>query len=178
MPIDYLTLLRQLVEERESWIRQRDDAMRQVSRLDDLIRSTAKMLPPEERAKCDILFERIDQRPAGLTIAIRLCFTAGKEWLTPVEIRDHLKTSSFNFERYKANPLASIHTTLKRMVPHEIECKTIRGEKRYRLKTADQWLAALSEARNWLKDHDYVTVGASPWFPATEKSQKPPSETK
>ena len=38
-------------------------------------------------------------------------------WLTPVEIRDALKRMGFPFENYKANPLASIHTTLKRMVP-------------------------------------------------------------
>ncbi len=121
MPIDYMQMLRRLVEERESWVRKRDDAMRELSRLSELIRSTIKMFPPEQRSKCDALFERIDNRPAGLTTAIRLCFTGGKKWLTPVEIRDYLKSNGFNFESYKANPLASIHTTLRRMVPDEVE---------------------------------------------------------
>ena len=36
-----------------------------------------------------------------------------KNWFTPVEIRDALKRMGFPFENYKANPLASIHTTLE-----------------------------------------------------------------
>jgi hypothetical protein len=164
MSIDYVQMLRALAEEREGWIRKRDEAMRELSRLGDLIRSTIKMLTPEQRAKCDALLERIDQRPAGLTTTIRLCFTADKEWLTPVDIRDMLKATGFNFESYKANPLASIHTTLKRMVPHEVECKTANGQKVYRLKTLEQWKAAMKEAREWLEGSEYVAVGRGPWM--------------
>src|SRR5215475_10914892 len=109
MSIDYLQMLRQLAEERENWVKKRDESLRELSRLADLIRATVKMLTPEQRAKCDALLERIDRRPAGLTTSIRLCFTTGKEWLTPVEIRDKLVEMGFQFEAYKANPLASIH---------------------------------------------------------------------
>jgi hypothetical protein len=152
MAMDYLQLLRNLVEERESWIRKRDDAERELSRLSELIRSTVKMLTEEQRSKCDceILLERLDNRPPGLTTAIRGAFTAGKEWLTPTEIRDYLKGIGFNFTSYKANPLASIHTTMRRMIPHEMECKTSEGHKFYRLKTAEQWRSSLEEARQWL----------------------------
>ncbi len=172
MPINYKKMLRQLVKERERWVRKRDDAMRELSRLSELIRSTIKMLPPEQRAKCDALFERIDNRPAGLTTAIRLCFTAGKGWLTPVEIRDYLRGNGFNFESYKANPLASIHATLKRMVPHEVEGKTVDGQKIYRLKTVEQWSAALAEAGEWLAGRDYLAIGRGPWLPALEQRKK------
>jgi hypothetical protein len=172
MAIDYLQMLRQLVEERENCVRKRDDAMRELSRLSELIRSTIKMLPPSQHTKCDAIFERIDKRPAGLTIAIRLCFTAGKEWLTPVEIRDYLKSTRFNFENYKANPLASIHTTLKRMVPHEVECKAVDGQKMYRLKTVEQWSAALEETRGWLAAHDNLAVGGGPWLHALKQRAK------
>jgi hypothetical protein len=180
--INYTQMLRQLVEERESWVRKRDDAMRELSRLSELIRSTIKMLPPEQRSKCDGLFERIDNRPAGLTTAIRLCFTAGKdveakEWLAPVEIRDYLKSNGFNFERYRANPLASIHTSLKRMVPHEVECKTVDGRKIYRLKTVEQWSAALAETREWLAGRDYLAVGCGPWLPALRPREKRQNRT-
>jgi hypothetical protein len=142
MPLDYVKLLRELVKEREDWIHKRDDAMRELSRLSELIRSTIKMLPVEQRSRCDALLKRIENRPLGLTIAIRLCFTAGrdrtsKEWLMPVEIREYLKRGGFNFENYKANPLASIHTTLKRMVPQEVECKIVNGQKHYRLKAVE-----------------------------------------
>jgi hypothetical protein len=155
MAIDYVQLLRDLVEERESWARQRDDAERELSRRSELIRSTIKMLSPEQRSKCDceILLERIDNRPPGLTTVIRGAFGAGKEWLTPIEIRDSLKSRGFNFEKYKANPLASIHTTLRRMVPHEVECKKLNGQKLYRLKTVEQWRSSIEEAREWLEQN-------------------------
>ena len=154
MPLDYMRLLRELVEERESWVRKRDDVERELSRLSELIRSTIKMLPADRRLQCeyDELVERVDNRPRGLTFLIRSAFTAGKEWLTPIEIRDYLKGNGFNFEKYKANPLASIHTTLKRMVPHEVECKTVDGQKIYRLKTAGQWMSSFTEAREWVNE--------------------------
>lgn len=164
MSIDYLQLLRDLFEEREGAARKRDEVDRELSRLSELIRSTIKMLSPEQRSKidCETLLERIDRRPPGLTVIIRVAFTAGKEWLTPIEIRDYLKSIGFNFEGYKANPLASIHTTLRRMVPHEVECKTVDGQKRYRLKTADQWRSVMDEARQWMagrKGHAVIVSG-------------------
>jgi len=113
------------------------------------------MLSPEQRSKCDceVLLERIDKRPPGLTTVIRRAFCAGQEWLTPTEIRDSLKNTGFNFERYKANPLASIHTTLRRMVPHEVECKTLDGQKRYRLKTVEQWRSSFGDVGQWLEQN-------------------------
>jgi hypothetical protein len=152
--MNYLRLLRDLVDERESWSRKRDDAERELARLSELIRSTIKMLSPEQRSKCDCeaLLERIDQRPFGLTIVIRRALSAQKEWLTPTEIRTYLKGIGFDLEKYKANPLASIHTTLRRMVPHEVECKIIDGRKFYRLKTAEQWRSSFEEAGMWLKE--------------------------
>jgi hypothetical protein len=155
MPIDYVQLLSDLVEERKGWSRKRDDAERELSRLSELIRSTIKMLSPEQRSKCDceILLEQIDNRPPGLTITVRRALSAGQEWLTPTEIRDYLKGIGFNFERYKANPLASIHTTLRRMVPHEVECKMLDGRKVYRLKTAEQWRSSFEEAGQWLEQN-------------------------
>jgi hypothetical protein len=160
--INYLQLLRNLVEEREAWSRKRDEAERELSRLSELMRSTIKMLSPEERSKCDceILLERIDNRPPGLTTFVRGAFSAGKEWLTPVEVRDYLKSIGFNFDKYKANPLASIHTTLRRMVPHEMECKKLDGRKVYRLKTAEQWRASIGEVRNWLEENGIDCEGS------------------
>jgi hypothetical protein len=54
MPIDYVQLLRELMKDRESWARKRDEADREFSRLSDLIRSTVKMLSPEERDQCAV----------------------------------------------------------------------------------------------------------------------------
>jgi hypothetical protein len=142
MPIDYMQILNQLMQERESWLRKQDEAVRELSRLSELIWTIIKLLPPEQRSQCEALFGHIDNRPAGLTMAIRVCFTAGKEWLTPVEVRDSLKNMGFPLNHYKANPLASIHTTLRRMVPGELECKTLPdGQKLYGLNTG-AWVEA------------------------------------
>lgn len=170
--VNYMQMLLDLMEERQRRLDQRDEAIREISRLSELIRATMNMIPAEQLARYEPIFERLENRPAGLSMAIRTCFTGGTAlgdftntaqrssekkavdeslWLTPVEIRDALKRMGFPFENYKANPLASIHTTLKRMVPGEMETRTRKdGQKVYRLKSAGQWAAALAEARQWL----------------------------
>jgi hypothetical protein len=153
--IDYVQLLRNLIEERESWARKRDDADRELSRLSEMIRSTFKMLSPDQRSQCSgNLIDHIEHLYSpGLTNLVRGAFFSGKEWLTPTEIRDYLKGIGVNFENYKANPLASIHTTLRRMVPGEVECKISDGKKLYRLKTAEHWGSSmLEEVRGWLAE--------------------------
>jgi hypothetical protein len=189
--INYMQMLLDLMEERQTWIEKRDESIREISRLSELIRATMNMIPAEQIARYEPIFERIEKRPAGLSTAIRACYTgatgfaqalrreakegsagkdqrrdgagvAGREakeskpekdaWFTPVEIRDALKRMGFPFENYKANPLASIHTTLKRMVPAEMEVKTLKdGQKAYRLKSAGEWTEAFAEVRQWLQ---------------------------
>ena len=196
--INYMQMLLDLMEERQKWIEKRDESLREISRLSELIRATMNMIPAEQLARYEPIFERIEKRPAGLSTAIRACYTGGtgfaaalrrdaekgsaekdqrkdgagvagreaeesqhgtaptgseeKAWFTPVEIRDALKRMGFPFENYKANPLASIHTTLKRMVPAEMEVKTLKsGEKAYRLKSAGEWTQAFAEVREWLR---------------------------
>jgi hypothetical protein len=184
--INYMQMLLDLMEERQKWIEKRDESIREISRLSELVRATMNMIPADQIARYEPIFERIEKRPAGLSTAIRACFTAGatgpslfgviarsyteagkaeeskpgaattgseeNTWLTPVEIRDALKRMGFPFENYKANPLASIHTTLKRMVPAEMDVKILKdGQKAYRLKSAGEWTQAFAEVRQWLK---------------------------
>jgi hypothetical protein len=186
MTINYMQMLLDLMEERQSWLNKRDEAVREISRLTELIRATMNMIPAEQVARYEPIFERIEQRPAGLTAAIRTCYTGAtgfaqalrgeaekgepettgsgrerKEWYTPVEIRDALKHMGFPFENYKANPLASIHTTLKRMVPAEMDVKTLKdGQKAYRLKSAGEWTQAFAEVREWLRGNFDVMESA------------------
>lgn len=196
-----MQMLLDLMEERQKWIEKRDESIREISRLSELVRATMNMIPAEQIARYEPIFERIEKRPAGLSTAIRACYTgggslaaalrrdaekgsvgkdqrrdgaemAGREaasatgsakdaWFTPVEIRDALKRMGFPFENYKANPLASIHTTLKRMVPAEMEVKTLKdGQKAYRLKSAGEWTEAFAEVRQWLQE-SYSVVGSA-----------------
>jgi hypothetical protein len=193
--INYMQMLLDLMEERQKWIEKRDESIREISRLSELIRATMNMIPAEQLARYEPIFERIEKRPAGLSTAIRACYTGGTgfaaalrrdagkgnsgkdqskdgreaeeskhekdAWFTPVEIRDALKRMGFPFENYKANPLASIHTTLKRMVPAEMEVKTLKdGQKAYRLKSAGEWTEAFAEVRQWLQS-SYSVVGSA-----------------
>jgi hypothetical protein len=180
MAISYMQMLLDLMDERRKWAAQRDESIREISRLSELIRATMNMIPPQQLARYEGIFERIEQRPIGLSAAIRACFAAAaapeklvdlarrmaqsgappsaadvspeKLWLTPAEIRDRLRSIGFPFENYKANPLASIHTTLKRMVPAEMEVKTLRtGQKVYCLKNAADWARAFAEIRESVK---------------------------
>jgi hypothetical protein len=47
-----------------------------------------------------------------------------EDWMSPVEIREALMAAGFDFSSYTSNPLSSIHTTLKRLVPEELETET------------------------------------------------------
>jgi hypothetical protein len=209
--INYMQMLLDLMEERQKWIEKRDESIREISRLSELVRATMNMIPAEQIARYEPIFERIEKRPAGLSTAIRACYTggtgfaaalrrdvgkgsAGKDqrkdgreaeesksetsdaWFTPVEIRDALKRMGFPFENYKANPLASIHTTLKRMVPAEMEVKTLKdGQKAYRLKSAGEWTEAFAEVRQWLQG-SYSVVGSAGSVIAVKRNKKDPEE--
>jgi hypothetical protein len=191
MAIGYMQMLLDLMDERQKWVGKRDESVREISRLSELIRATMNMVPPEQLARYEDIFERIEQRPIGLSVAIRACFAVAaapgklvelarrmaqtgapqsanaaspeKLWLTPVEIRDRLKSIGFPFENYKANPLASIHTTLKRMVPGEMEVKTLKGEQKlYRLKNAGDWARAFAEVRDGVTCPDAFPIRGAP----------------
>src|SRR5882672_8354994 len=72
-----MQMLLDLMEERQKWLKQRDEAIREISRLTELIRATANMIPAEQLARYEPIFERLENRPAGLSMAIRACFTEG-----------------------------------------------------------------------------------------------------
>jgi hypothetical protein len=201
-----MQMLLDLMEERQKWIEKRDESIREISRLSELVRATMNMIPADQIARYEPIFERIEKRPAGLTTAIRACYTGAtgfaqalrgeaekgphettaggpqkpgaerKEWFTPVEIRDALKRMGFPFENYKANPLASIHTTLKRMVPAEMEVKALKdGQKAYRLKSAGEWTEAFAEVRQWLQG-SYSVMGSAGSVIAVKRNQKDPEK--
>lgn len=46
-----------------------------------------------------------------------------KAWMSPIEVREALYAAGFDFSGYTSNPLSTIHTALKRMVPEEVEAK-------------------------------------------------------
>ncbi len=59
------------------------------------------------------------------------------DWMTAVQVRDALFAAGFDFSSYTSNPLSSIHTTLKRMVPNELETETRAEGQVYRSKVVE-----------------------------------------
>jgi hypothetical protein len=73
-----------------------------------------------------------------LTECCRDILRKKQDWMTPIEIRDALLAAGFDFSNYTSNPLSSIHTTIKRMVPDDVitETQPERGQV-YRWKTIE-----------------------------------------
>jgi len=144
--MDYLQLLNDLVREHERCLQRRLEADRDLRRLETLIRSTVRLLSPEHQSRGEHILDRLENRPVGLTAMIRLSLSDGN-WYTPREIRDALVAGGW-FAAYKSDPLPSVHTTLKRMMPNTIESKAdpVKGRV-YRLRRGEALARARAGAR-------------------------------
>ena len=93
----------------------------ELAKLRQLIHATLNMLSDEERRKYSVAFESMGAPQLGLTDAICRILETATDWMTAVEVRDELVNSGFNFDSYTSNPLASVHTVLKRLFPEKLE---------------------------------------------------------
>jgi hypothetical protein len=116
MPIDYWKMFADLMERRAKLIRQRDDAEVELAKIKQLIVSVFALLREDQQKANQQAIDDMEAESAGLQDAIKLVFsTHAGEWLTVSDVRDHLNDIGFDFRQYKANPMASIGTTLKRI---------------------------------------------------------------
>ena len=144
--MNYLQLLDDLVREHQRCLDRRLQVDRELSRLEALIRSTVRMLPAEHQARGEHILDRLENRPVGLTAMIRLALSNGT-WHTPREIRDALVGGGW-FAAYKSDPLPSVHTTLKRMMPDTVESRVEPSRGRvYRLRRGEPLARARAGAR-------------------------------
>jgi hypothetical protein len=60
-----------------------------------------------------------------------------QDWMSPVQVREALLAAGFDFSNYTSNPLSSIHTTLKRLVPEELLTETRPDGQVYRWNTVE-----------------------------------------
>ncbi len=106
----------------------------ELTKLRHLLRSLANMLSGDDRKETMDALEVLLGPQMGLTDAIRntLRQFAGI-WMSPIEIRDKLRDFCFDFDSYTSNPLASIHSVLKRFPPEQVETRTVEGGTEYRL---------------------------------------------
>jgi len=123
--IDYYSMFSELVTRHNQLAQQRNEIDREVTKLKQLILATFPLLPADKQALFQAEIEEMEEQTGGLLNAIKLVFSAHKgEWLTPTQVRDCLAAMGFNLTQYRANPLASIGTTLRRMVPSQLDSKT------------------------------------------------------
>lgn len=122
----YSAALRKLLD-------QRDQLNRKIEHTAELISANANFLPDAERsAQLQRLAEMI-AGPPGFTDSVRnVLRNVPAQALTARNVRDLLRGAGFDLSSY-TNPLASIHTILKRLAERgEVVVSEIDGEAHYR----------------------------------------------
>ncbi len=125
--IDFYSLaLRKLLDER-------DQLNRNIEHTAELISANANFLPEEERAAQLQKLAEMVAGPPGFTDSVRnVLRNVPSQALTAKKVRDLLRGVGFDLSSY-TNPLASIHTILKRLAERgEVEVSESNGEVRYR----------------------------------------------
>jgi len=104
------------MERRANLIRQRDEAEIELAKMRQLIVSVFALLREDQQKANQQAIDDMGAESAGLQDAIKLVFSSQAGlWMTVSDVRDHLNGMGFDLRQYKANPLASIGTTLKRL---------------------------------------------------------------
>ncbi|MGA9475272.1 MAG: hypothetical protein WBV36_22595 [Terriglobales bacterium] len=133
--IDYYHLFAKYVTRIAALGLQRDEIDQEVAKLRELMLATFPLLPADKQELFQKEIEEIETQSGGLLAAIKLIFSRHKNvWLTPPQVRDYLNEMGFDLTKYRANPLASIGTTLKRLTGSDarIESKILDGQTAYR----------------------------------------------
>ncbi|SRR5713101_5207937 len=95
--------------------KQKQNAEREMAKLQHLIVANVNMLPEAERA---VFLRQIAEAvpPAGITDAIRQVFRANpRRALTPVQVKEALMVAGFDVTS-QANTMASIHSVIRRLL--------------------------------------------------------------
>jgi hypothetical protein len=116
MPIDYWKMFAGLMERRSVLLRQRDEAEVELAKTRPLIISVFGLLSEDQQKANQQAIDDMEAESSGLQDAIKLVFSTHQgEWFTVSMVREFLTEMGFDLRRYKANPSASIGTTLKRL---------------------------------------------------------------
>jgi len=118
----------------EKLLQQRERLSIKIGRVADLISANANLLPDEERLGHLRRLNELLAGPPGFTDSIRRVLKDSTRAVTAIAVRDLLGASGFDLGAYN-NPLASIHTILKRLAERgEVEASGGSGDVRYRWK--------------------------------------------
>ena len=122
----YSLALRKLLDQREQ-------LNRKIEHTAELISANANFLPEGERAAQLQKLAEMVAGPPGFTDSVRhVLRNAPSQALTAKKVRDLLRGAGFDLSSY-TNPLASIHTILKRLAERgEVVVTESNGEFQYR----------------------------------------------
>ena len=120
--------LRKLIEQREK-------LNLDIERSADYITANANFLPDDEREEVLEQLAQMVAGPPGFTDAIRMVLSNNPSHsANAIHVRNLLEKSKFDLSGY-SNPLASIHTILKRLAKQgEVTVDVVNGEPFYRWK--------------------------------------------
>lgn len=136
---DYLKIFIVHMDKFRTLEKKRNEITAEMRRVQQMAKAALAMLPDEERA---VMAERLKEwelPTEGLTDAIRsVLFNHFNQWrregkravgnallMTPVQIKEALEQSGYDFSAYKSNPLASIHAVLKRLEKKEVNTEKL-----------------------------------------------------
>jgi hypothetical protein len=143
-----ITELADLMRERELLDARRENLNERIIRVREGVVGLSSLAghdPDEIRMKYANLFPELIDSDIGFTDAVRKVLAANATLMTPVGVRTGLRTLGFDLDRY-SNPLASIHTVLKRLVESgEAEIGTVNESTAYRWKNRPEFSVANAE---------------------------------
>lgn len=138
--VKYLHRFLDLVQSYSDLVARQQELDIELAKLTPVINVTYNALSNAEKAKVASPIARVKWRNKdGLKGAVLMALNAKiGDWLTPPDVRNYLETVGFTFGTSSGRGLASIATTLKRMVPSEVETKTLEsGQPGYRIRQYD-----------------------------------------
>jgi hypothetical protein len=139
MAIDYKAVLTQALDEFGAVLKERQELDLKVAQKLQFIRATMNQLPDDEVSQFEDCLQKLASGSAGLSDSIRMVLQENlRKWHTAAQVRDALIKSGFDFGNYASNPLASVHSTLKRLKPEEAETHTVDGVMVWRWKATDK----------------------------------------
>jgi hypothetical protein len=152
--INYFQMFTDLMQRRVALIRQRDEAEIELAKLKQIILGIFPLLPEDQQEIVQQAVAELEAENESLQGAVGLVFSMHKsEWLTASSVREYLIQMGFDFRSYKANPLASIATTLKRMVPIALETTTSGSGTLYRRRMSfGDRIVAAAQSGNVIED--------------------------
>ncbi len=120
-PINYEEILDQTLTKMEGLIQKRNRIDVEITKLRDTVRVLSTMVREneEQMRRWGAILGWASLNTPNLTDSVRAKLrAAGNAGMTALEARDQLQSAGFDFSGF-TNPLASIHTTLKRLIGHK-----------------------------------------------------------